>query len=506
MATTYSGAIAEAFDRDDPRSSVDSIKATIINEIHETDSRVSIKKTEYFNHTYVPDLVLNWPDEKIDRFLYLRTDPSPEYIAEDVEVAQAHHPIFFALSPLIRERQREFGVQLGDLDTSMNKSGSLVTDVTALEELIERRKSTAVVGLVSSAVLQGGRGVVGRDAAATVASLVSEGFNGAKRLDRESTGAAVGAILSTFDRVRSSRLTRFLNAVWVGSGGDASRFPASTDFSMFLDDAALQFLLDLEEIADDDFWYRIGRDLTVERISRLEIPSQPSTNLQRLIQNSLDILLARTCRVVKGQSQLFAQARSPAWVIEGGMLALRMEGLTAYLANRQEDLRVVLEESDGISISELRTRAMRFGIRVGQLQLATSRRNMSYGSSELEDITDDQELEELSRVLGPEVEVTRATAFIAGRRQLHFDFATRTASGRTASRFPCSDLLRAGISILSDLTSSEIETLKEITSYARQGTEQGFLFDSNMNISEEATSSGNLLATATDGETGIPRE
>jgi hypothetical protein len=54
----YAGAIADALNLSEPRQAVESVKQIVIREISELDRGAVVKSTDYFNHTFAPDLVL----------------------------------------------------------------------------------------------------------------------------------------------------------------------------------------------------------------------------------------------------------------------------------------------------------------------------------------------------------------------------------------------------------------------------------------------------------------
>ncbi|WP_301129715.1 hypothetical protein [Streptomyces cacaoi] len=473
--SSYAQSVRSAFDQSNPLGSVEAVKQTVINELRETDSRVAVKSTEYFNHSYAPDLILRWPQEEATRHLFLRTDPNPSYLAEDLEIARGSNSIFFALASPERRTELENN---DTLRSAAHETSSLVTDADGLEEFIDRRREAPVVSLASSAILQGGRGVVQRSEALAVSQGISDGFSAAQVLDVPRTRSAARIVGEVFDEVRSARLTRFLHAVWVGSGGDAASFPAPGDVVGPLDDEALSFLLDLEEIIDDQFWRRIGRSLTLERLGGLTI-QQPSPNLQRLVNNNLDVLFAKICRIVSSQSALWEDIPSLGWSIDRGMLSLQGEQFTAFLAAKKEDLNVSAEDADGISIDQLISRAIKRKISIAELELATTRRTLTYGSDRVEDVTRDAELANFADVLGSSTRVSSAIASISGARNLRCDFKALTAQGRTAARFPVAEILYAAIGLLLDLRESEAERLDAFfaRSAAVQHEESGTLFD-----------------------------
>jgi len=72
-ARAYDAEILAALDIENPRNSVATVKSVVISQFEALDTRVKIKSTDYFNHTFAPDLVLSWPwDRMPERYVYLR--------------------------------------------------------------------------------------------------------------------------------------------------------------------------------------------------------------------------------------------------------------------------------------------------------------------------------------------------------------------------------------------------------------------------------------------------
>ncbi|MFK4149998.1 hypothetical protein [Streptomyces sp. NPDC004065] len=468
-SSEYASAVHAALEEPDPRNAVHRIKSIVADELANTDSRATVKKTDFFNHSFAPDLVLSWPGES-ERLVFLKSDTRPAVLREDVNAIRDKNPIVFALD------------QLGDFTPTWSSGvpddDTLVADIEGMEVLIRSRRSDPVVGLASSAILQGGRGLLNESAAENVASSVSRGFSGAQVLDAAATQGAVAQIAGHFDRRRSSRLLRFLSAVWVGSGGTPASFPGEHDVTGDLDSAALEFLLGLPPIEDQEFWRRIGRSLTLESLASLKL-EYDSQNLQYVVGANLDVLHARACRIHERQLELGEDRGSGfRWSLDRELLCLRGSRNIAYFAAKSEDLKVEAEEQDGITLQELLRRADSVRIPISELELATPTRTVSYATVNRDDISHDQELIQLSETFSSMARVKSAVATLMGSRPLICDFPSRTGKARTASKFPLGVFAPIALSLLTELSSSEKRSLDEVARlYSYQVDTQPGLFD-----------------------------
>jgi hypothetical protein len=448
------------------------IKRAVIDEVTEVDPRVSVKNTDYFNHTYAPDLVLDWLGHRRSRYLYIRTDPNLDRLYEDVDILGTNHPVLFSLGH-VTDVDQEQASQLAHAST---ESDVLVTDAFGLDAIAEKRREYPVIQLASAALLQGGRGLVGEELASQISDAFSSGFDGARRTELATTAAATETISMFFDSPSSRRLGQFLHAVWVGSGGASSSFPGQSDLSSDLPDEGFRFLLELDELDDADFWRRIGRRLTVERISRMDV-DHASPNFQHLVQSNLDILWARICRILNSEETLFPQEGPFRWTRDAGMLALQGARFTAYVAEKTEMMRLAPQERRGISGEDLIQRADKLRRRVEQVDLSGPGCDVLYGSRSI-DATHDANLHNILSTLGESVRVRAASVVIPEERSLRCDFETRTASGRGPATFPLADLVDNALRVLEELNSSEIQELDALFADWRRPPGQADLLNS----------------------------
>ncbi|WP_406084989.1 hypothetical protein [Streptomyces virginiae] len=429
------------------------IKDVVARELEETDSRAVVKKTDFFNHTFAPDLVLCWPGEN-ERYVFLKSDTRPDVLRDDVNAVRKHNPIVFALDHVDAYSTDDVSLRQSKTDDT------LLADSRGMEILIQSRHANPVVGLASSAVLQGGRGLLTEVEAHAMAESISAGFRGAQTLDVAATGKATDQITGHFDARRTSRLLRFLSAVWIGSGGSAANFPGEHDVTGDLDNSALEFLLDLPPIEDYEFWRRIGRNLLLDSISQLKLKGD-SENLQYLVESNLDVLNARACRVVSRSAELGEEGSSSfRWALDREMLSLKGPRNAAYFVSKMDDLRVEPETGDGISLQELLRRSESRRTPISELELATPTRTISYATVHRDDVSHDEELLELSRTFSSAALVQTAVATLLGSRPLVCDFPSRTGKGRTTSKFPLGELVPVALSLLTGLSAGEQSDLQ----------------------------------------------
>lgn len=453
----FSIAISDLVD-DDPVRNVESIKNAVISKLRESDAAVRIESTDYFNHTYAPDLVLRWDREKEERHVYLRTSGNPAYLREDVAVIAERKPILMPLAPL-----RDRG-QSAELGSESADAGTLVADPASLYGISADKRERPVLGLLSRAVLQGGRGLVDQARARSTSDAVGLGFVAAQQAEPELTRDAVVAAESLLDPAHAGQLTRLLHAVWLGSGAPATSFPGATGVTAELDAAGLQLLLDIAITDEDDFWRRIGSGVSLERLCEIEVGAT-SENLQRLVRVNLDHFKAKSCRI-SDEPFMVDYGSEPRWFTNSGVLGYTTDRYRALFSTGPISSLDFMEsiEDGSVELDELLHRATEAGLNISELVIESSTGGrIDYKAPRDSDIYSDETLQELSRALGRQSSVLSAVVPIGGGfRHLTCDLTKRAASGRTVARFYLSELLNNAVPLLRSLRPSERGFLSEL--------------------------------------------
>lgn len=101
--------IAQAMDEPDDRMMFTQVKDIVARHLRRMDPGATVTKTEFFNHTHVPDMVLEWPGRPRTprRFIYLRTTSDQRELEDDLQrLPRADRPVLLALGQLSSTRQR----------------------------------------------------------------------------------------------------------------------------------------------------------------------------------------------------------------------------------------------------------------------------------------------------------------------------------------------------------------------------------------------------------------
>lgn len=463
----FSASLSNLLSDVDPRQHVTSIKTAVAERLREADPAVRIGRTEYFNHTYAPDLILDWGGDT--RRLYLRTTQRPDYLLDDLAIISDAHPILMSLGDLPTEEAPDEGEPVREpaeaeesverqLAAASYRTRTLVTDPGSLGTLSDRRKVAPVVGVFSRALLRGGRGLVDAPRAERASADLDVGWSSANTADAAGTSRAIDTAESLLDLEQANQVTRLLQVAWIGSGAPASSFPATVGSLGLLESDNLRFLLDLESVEDDEFWTRVGYDLRLEHLADLGTVAPANENFQKLVLSALPRLRAHGCRVVA--SDVVVKDATTRWFVQKGHLGLDHGAFRTYFAiGRVADLPVAAPEQQPIPLGTVLARAAEAEVELAEVAMVTTEgRQLDYRADDATDIKNDSVLNRVSSVAGKGSTV-RSVMALSGSKRMVCDLLTSTARGRTRADFFVSELLRIAVPLFRALTSSERESL-----------------------------------------------
>lgn len=440
MIGELSAALQRAMIYDTPDQRIDSLKQSVVNLLEASDPTAQIHKTEYFNHSFAPDLILRWPSDKRERLIFLRTNPNPKWLADDLRVIASSHPIMLTLDATGHPERSSDEAHLREMATD---ASALITDPGAIEEFTARR--APITSALTNAVMRGGIGVVNEIAARTAVNSALSGLDSATALEAEPTRAALQQTERILNDEQAGRITRLYQAVWEGHGGATENFPSTRNLSGPMTSGDLALLLTTLETDDGQFWRRVGRNITLEVLIDVGTHSG-SINFDRLVQANLDRLAARGVRVF-GDSNTDRNGVAT-WIVEKGCLVLRSPSWLAYFAPRSANLPLA-EPRQGVTISSLLAGIRDLNVRMTEVKLQQSDFAISIEAVGEANVVDSRDFEQLA-TRGDSVARGAAISLSSGR-SLIADFMSGTATGHTNAIFNLGELGPVAIKLLLEL-------------------------------------------------------
>ena len=313
-------AIDEALRRSDPRDVTDSVKEIVARTIADVDKSLEVRKTEYFNHSYMPDLVTWWGSYRSDhREVFLRFDSADPHLALDIERLNGDQPMFFSLKSRSVD---ETTTQLND--ALANHPQTMVTAADGIEALSGSTPGS-LDALLSTTVVQAGRGFVDESKATKALSDTREGINGALSADKLRTQAAILITQDILEESVSRRFGRYFQLLWLAGGGTIDSFPGKKDLAIDGDQRSerslIELLLRTTVTESTDYWRRLGSMVTLGLLESLEsVDALP--NLQRLVCANSTRLLVSYAAVSARQPNLFSNGLKFRWSINDSRLCL----------------------------------------------------------------------------------------------------------------------------------------------------------------------------------------
>lgn len=457
MRDTFSSHILSALQIPSPQDSINAVKVAVIKELESLDSTVSIHDTSYFNHTFAPDLVLNWSDNE-ERPVYLRFTDNLAELREDLLKVDVSHPLFFGLTKPPGGNENAYS----SLEETAQTRNALVTDAEGVDTLIENRRSNAGVNLLSQALTRGGKGLLTQPQVEVVTQAITDGFTGALETKSVPTRTAVATIGQYLDVPQAARMTRVLQAVWEGSNGRLDQFPGPADFSRTLSDDSLQYILDVVSAEDSAFWVRVGRALTVKQLTNMKITDTNAEGFQRLINANLDVITCRATAINSTNAVLGASEDAFRWTIRRNTLALEGSNFAAFVGEHRSDIEKYIHgPGKGIDVDELAQKS--HGIKVSGVTLRDGSAAVQFMSDE--GVGQDGRLAALAADLSATSKAEKAVMVIPGA-QLSIDFREATATAKTRSTPLMAQLLRVSLPLLHDLSDEQHQALDSFLSIA----------------------------------------
>ncbi|MEU9323546.1 hypothetical protein AB0D91_06960 [Streptomyces canus] len=472
MVTPVAPEIDSALDHPDPRQAVERVKDVIQRRLLDVYPTARIVRTDFFNHTYVPDLLMTWSSgtRRSERRVYLRASSDPELLASDVQLFEREQqPLVVPLARLGSGPARD------QLETVAEEHHTLVLEPSGLGALPARAPTRTPTALASDAIVEGGRGIMGERQVERFLSMVGSGVEAAREGQADPTRLALAEVSRHTVPDVSRRMSTLMAAMWQGSGRSLSEFPANVPHQTSLDETSLSLLLSSPEITDEAFWRRIRPLVDAKTLLRTDITDTP--NLQWLMRSAVQAWKAHVCMVV--ESETVRAGGAWRWVIDDGHLGLRGSDFVAFLAASRKDLHAP-EEYEAPLLAEVRERAARFAIPLTSIRMLMTNRSIGYDAPG-EDVTHDPQLDGISAALGQEEGVVEAQALTPTRVPLRCNFVSRTASPPGARALvPYAELLGTTLRLILGLDAEDAAQLGNLLDTGEPAPahwEQADLFD-----------------------------
>jgi hypothetical protein len=364
--------VRDALQASTPESIVKGVKDAVASELSSLSPDAKLTYTSYFNHSYMPDMVLDWTDGgrvKESRPIFLRNRLGFGGPAGDVRDLASRNPVILSLSPTPDNADR-----VGALRSQVSRaSRTLVTEVASLAEVAADTSSpggaSPLMELVRNNLIRGGRGVLTSDDAERLVQsaqpeisskdgLLSADFVGAFLEQAEAVFAPDAALRLQ----RSAELLRFgltgVQGEGTQDGGRLSRVELRV---------LLPYLLSQEASrANAELWVRIGAMMTFEDLEDMW-PSLPDLDVKPLVLPNLRTWTAKRSQFVLNST--FEAAALPATAVVNEDSYLHPQALAEDLGAESDPETLA---PDALEMSSWTVRNKMLAIELGELRILLS--------------------------------------------------------------------------------------------------------------------------------------
>lgn len=294
------------------------VKHAVTGELKMLDPAVKVRWTDYFNHSFAPDMVLSWADSgREERGVYLRYSLQAAAAGHDVTSLADLSPILIALRPGEDARAEE--------QVKRELPGAprvLLTDTRSLDEFspapslrfkyrVRGEATTPVFDLVRHNLMRGGRGLLVGHAATRLAEQASPEHWVGREFDLLDEFEA--GIDELFLDDAAVRLTRAAQLLRLGLSGQpvpepaeprGEQVPATGQLSEAELAVLLPFLLSRPDVTTSpQYWAYLGSMLTLADVERMW-DRLLHLDLTRLVEPNLRTWLAQRASVEPWPSYL----------------------------------------------------------------------------------------------------------------------------------------------------------------------------------------------------------
>ncbi|WP_326651876.1 hypothetical protein [Streptomyces anthocyanicus] len=312
---TMRSAIHEALGAHNGDDLIRGVKSVLIHELSALDPAVKIENTGYFNHTFVPDLVMKWGDgaRKQERDVFLRFSLRAATVGRDVQALAQGSPVLLAL------KGSDAGHEITTVQQELAEAGEvLVTDVPALDEIrsseivpthgdsddvSERRTGAAspLLNLVRTSVMRDGRGLLTTE---TAHELRGQARGRTRETEISELQEFSGTVRNLFRGETATRLERAAQLMQMGLTGDVGPIEQAQLVDPSEDElirgrlseselrVMLPYLLRRDDVTSNPrYWRHLGSMVTLELLESISSDLQ-GIDLTRLVEPNKDSWLA----------------------------------------------------------------------------------------------------------------------------------------------------------------------------------------------------------------------
>jgi len=444
------------------------VKHAVVTELEALDPAAEIRMTDYFNHSFAPDLVLRWSDSgrRAERGVYLRYSMQAAAAGHDVTALSDLSPVLIAL------RTGEDPSAEAQVKLELPEAPSvLLTNTGALDDLSPRQTGSGgrqlaaeaepLFELVRSNLMRGGRGLLVGGTAQKLASQSRPVLSRDGQFDQLDRFTA--SVQELFLDAAATRLNRAANLLRLGLSGDRTLEPDLVlgQFEQGVEGGRLSeaelgvlvpYLLSRQDVTTSPrYWAYLGSMLTLADLERMW-DRLLGLDLTRLVEPNLHQWLATRAAVTHRLDGRPADAAAQVgWRLEGHMLTFAADRWTVQVTADKRKLRLG-ENARPAAWAEISQYLREF--RLAAVTLQGSMRKIRVDAEGSANVYDD--VLAITENLDDEFRVPSVDIDVLGPEptRINADFTTMLATA--AKSVSIGELVRVALGVLSRHLSSQL--------------------------------------------------
>lgn len=335
--------IQDALEIRDPDDLISRVKSIVASELKELSPIAAIEYTSYYNHTYIPDMIVTWQRGGVtrERQVFVRQRLRAGSLRRDLSALADRDPVVLGLLPAIDESNT---VSAAMVQSSLPQgSQTLVADARAIAAMNDPWDWTAeasghgvsdpLMALVRENVLDGGRGFLGVAQAAAITSGEMFSTGGDVERPDETFDSAIGEIFSADAVARIQRAVELLQ--WGVQGNSARQIFGS------LSEAELRiivpYLLRYRGVTDSPaFWGYLASLMTLSDLEGLD-SELSGVNVSRLVQAGANHWAAKRVQLTLDAN--YDNDPAAGWTVVNKVLVGRVGGWRAAVTTDSRRLK-----------------------------------------------------------------------------------------------------------------------------------------------------------------------
>lgn len=343
----FQRAVLQALNGSNPASVVTGVKTVVAEKLVELDDRVDVVFTDYFNHSYMPDMILTWHEggRRRERPLFVRTDVDPSAIAADIHGLVPQSPLIIAVDERSSGLPARSAVQQEQKSRRVDLLMTDTNSISAIASVGERQGDGYDFSkLIGENFLSGGRGFVGETEAAGIhsASLLADTAESFRDFD-----AAIDQFFMEDAALRLKRSTKLVRGVLQG---DFEQLSLTGQFTQAELRTVLPLLLESSLARETpQLWAGLGEVMSLSDLFDVA-PELESLDVSPLLNANVQKWTAKRSQVVmrvvpqeeeeeRDNPDGDANVAPPIWTLWRGLLALDVKDWRILFADDARKLK-----------------------------------------------------------------------------------------------------------------------------------------------------------------------